>query len=130
MKRLCASYAVYFNKKYKRVGHLFQSNYKASHIMSDSYLQHITWYIHLNPNNPDSWQHSSLSAYVSVCRFDWIKPAKVLQLFAGGAGEYVAYMQDYADHKHALEGLKYELANTLEWRCGITDILQGWTLQR
>ncbi len=42
MKRLCASYAVYFNKKYKRVGHLFQSNYKASHIMSDSYLQHIT----------------------------------------------------------------------------------------
>lgn len=114
MKRLCASYTIYFNKKYKRVGHLFQGNYKASHIISDTYLQHISRYIHLNPNNPDSWPYSSLCLYLGSATCEWVNSTRLQGLFKGGAVEYAEYMQDYAAHKLVLEDLKYELANNLE----------------
>lgn len=42
------SYARYFNKKYNRKGRLFESTFQARHLNSDSYLEHIPRYIHLN----------------------------------------------------------------------------------
>ena len=43
-------YSMYFNKKNKRVGPLFQGRYKAVMIENDSYLLHLSRYIHLNPS--------------------------------------------------------------------------------
>jgi REP element-mobilizing transposase RayT len=42
-------YTVYFNKKYRKVGHLFQGRYKALLCDKDSYLLSLIKYIHLNP---------------------------------------------------------------------------------
>jgi REP element-mobilizing transposase RayT len=47
--RLTVSYSMYFNKRYSRVGHLFQGNFKAKLIKGDEYLLHLSRYIHLNP---------------------------------------------------------------------------------
>lgn len=47
--RLTVSYSMYFNKRYNRVGHLFQGSFKAKIIREDEYLLHLSRYIHLNP---------------------------------------------------------------------------------
>ena len=49
MHRLTVSYSMYFNKRYARVGHLFQGRFQAKYIMKDEYLLYLSRYIHLNP---------------------------------------------------------------------------------
>ena len=49
MRRLTTAYTMYFNKKYKRVGPLFQGTFKAEHVDEDRYLKYLFSYIHLNP---------------------------------------------------------------------------------
>lgn len=49
MKRIGVSYTYYFNKKYNRVGHLFQDRFKSEPIESDAYLLQCIKYIHNNP---------------------------------------------------------------------------------
>lgn len=46
MKSIMTSYGMYFNLRYKRTGHVFESRYKSIRIDQESYLQHITRYIH------------------------------------------------------------------------------------
>lgn len=43
------SYAVYFNTKRQRRGHLFQGRFKSLLVDADEYLKHLSRYIHLNP---------------------------------------------------------------------------------
>lgn len=50
LRRILTTYSMYFNKRYKRVGHLFQGPYKAVLVQNDSYLLHLSRYIHLNPS--------------------------------------------------------------------------------
>ena len=49
MRRLMTGYAVRFNRKYQRAGHLFQNRYKAILCDRNSYLLELIAYIHLNP---------------------------------------------------------------------------------
>jgi len=72
MRSVMTSYSRYFNLKYKRTGALFESRYKASRIDSDSYLQHITRYIHLNPKNWKHYRHSSLKYYKDGKGPNWL----------------------------------------------------------
>lgn len=83
MLKLMTGYSMYFNKKYKRTGKLYEGVFKSSHINTENYLKYIYSYIHLNPaklidrnwkenknrNNDKllkyifSYQHSSLKEY-------------------------------------------------------------------
>jgi putative transposase len=47
--KICTSYAKYFNKKYDRVGHLFQDKFRQALVDNDSYLLWLSAYIHQNP---------------------------------------------------------------------------------
>ncbi len=49
MRHFNISYTSYFNRRHRRVGHLYQGRYKAFLIDADSYLQEVTRYLHLNP---------------------------------------------------------------------------------
>jgi hypothetical protein len=49
MRRLPTGYAVSFNRRHKRVGHLFQNRYKSIVCQEDVYLRELVRYIHLNP---------------------------------------------------------------------------------
>lgn len=49
MKRITVSYVNYFNKKYKRVGHLFQGRYKSETVEDERYFITLARYIHQNP---------------------------------------------------------------------------------
>ena len=49
MRKLGTGYTNYFNKKYKRVGPLFQGKCKATLVHRESHLIYLPHYIHLNP---------------------------------------------------------------------------------
>ena len=55
---------MYYNRKYKSKGHVFQSSYRASHIDREAYLAHITRYIHLNPRSYRRYRWSSYGQYI------------------------------------------------------------------
>jgi REP element-mobilizing transposase RayT len=48
MRKLLTGYAVNFNKRHKRHGHLFQNRYKSIVCQEDAYLKELVRYIHLN----------------------------------------------------------------------------------
>jgi putative transposase len=77
-------YAMYFNRKYKRKGVLFQDVYKAVLVNSEEQLLHLSRYIHKNPikvSNPSL--PSSLPEYLGKRNTHWIKPNHVLDYFSG-----------------------------------------------
>lgn len=49
MRRLLTGYAIYFNRKYRRTGHLFQNRYKSIICEEEPYCLELIRYIHLNP---------------------------------------------------------------------------------
>lgn len=64
-------YAIYFNKRYKRVGHLFQGRYKSIVVEEGRYLLEVSRYIHLNPvragivARPEDYKWSSFREYIN-----------------------------------------------------------------
>ena len=72
MHRLLTGYAQYYNRRYRRVGHLLQGRYKAILCQSDRYLSELVRYIHLNPvrarivNKPEDYEYSSHRAYLGL----------------------------------------------------------------
>jgi len=68
LKRIGTSYAYYFNKKYKRIGHVFQDRYRSESIEDDAYLLGVIRYVHLNPekagiSSAESYPWSSYNEY-------------------------------------------------------------------
>ncbi len=49
MRRLQTGHALWFNKRHKRSGHLFQNRFKSILCQEDSYFLELVRYIHLNP---------------------------------------------------------------------------------
>ena len=84
MRKVNTAYSMYFNKKYERVGPLFQGTFGAEHITRDEHLKYLLAYIHLNPVKliEPKWKEEgiknlerakrylggySFSSYVSYC---------------------------------------------------------------
>lgn len=71
MQMLSFTYTQYFNRKYGKVGHLFQGRYKSYLCDKDEYLLALLRYIHLNPVRamlaaaPDEYRWSGHSDYIS-----------------------------------------------------------------
>ena len=69
--KVCTSFSMYMNKKYKRVGHIFQDRFKSVLMESDRQLMWNVSYIHMNPvksglvTNPYDYKWSSYNDYVS-----------------------------------------------------------------
>jgi hypothetical protein len=82
------SYSKAINKRYDRVGSLFQGRYKVSEITSDSYYTTIITYIHQNPviaslvKNMEDYKYSSYCAYLSG-KETMLKKQEVLEWFGG-----------------------------------------------
>lgn len=49
MRRLLTGYAVAFNRRHRRVGHLFQNRYKSVLVEEETYFLELVRYVHLNP---------------------------------------------------------------------------------
>jgi putative transposase len=110
MRGIMTSYSRYFNSKYGRSGSLFESRYKASRISNDTYLMHISRYIHLNPRNWKTYPYSSIAYYAEKTAADWLNSARILELFPSSTA-YLEFVDDYNDIRDVYEEIKHELAN-------------------
>jgi putative transposase len=68
MRQLNGVYTQTFNKRHRRVGHLFQGRYKAILVQKESHLLEVCRYVVLNPvrshliETPEQWRWSSYGA--------------------------------------------------------------------
>lgn len=109
MKSILVAYTIYFNKKYKRRGALFESTYKAVLIREDTQLMHITRYIHLNHNEYAVWPYSSYRDYLSTSPRLFIQPTSILELFTSKK-QYREFVADYEDLQRERDFIKRELS--------------------
>lgn len=86
MRRLLTGYAVVFNRRHRRSGHLFQNRYKSIVVEEESYLLELVRYIHLNPIRSgvvrdlahlDRWPYSGHSALLGRVLLDWQETGEV-----------------------------------------------------
>jgi putative transposase len=87
IRRVCTSYVLYFNEKYKRVGTLFVGKYKAVLVKTDTQLLHLSRYIHLNPQianicHYDKYPYSSINNYLGLKKTTWVKTKYILDQFS------------------------------------------------
>ncbi|HSX29588.1 MAG TPA: transposase [Candidatus Saccharimonadales bacterium] len=111
MRGVMTSYSRYFNRVYGRSGPLFESRYKASRVSNETYLQHISRYIHLNPKDWRLYPYSSMQYYLTGNQPDWLQTSPMLELF-DSREQYAEFVADYEAAQRELDSLKHELADT------------------
>ena len=91
MRRLLTGYAVVFNRRHSRSGHLFQNRYKSIVCQEDSYLLELVRYIHLNPlraglvdslEGLGSYVWSGHAVLMGNASLDGQQSDEILQMFA------------------------------------------------
>jgi REP element-mobilizing transposase RayT len=97
-------YTMYFNWRYRTIGHLFQGRYKAFICDKDEYLLSLVKYIHLNPvrakisKAPGEYPWSSHRSYVGQGEDGLVDVDQVLKIFSGNRRKarnlYRVYMSD------------------------------------
>ena len=110
MRQFNISYTGYYNRRHRRIGHLYQGRFKAIVVDKDSYLLQLSRYVHLNPiriklkmQPPErertgeilQYRWSSLPGYIDGKRQDsWITYEAVLGYVGGSRQKYAEFVQD------------------------------------
>jgi len=89
MQGLQQSYTQYFNRSYRKVGHLFQGRYQAIICERDKYLLALVRYIHLNPvraklaTRPERYSYSGHNSYLTNGTAKIVDINPILRLLGG-----------------------------------------------
>ena len=92
MRRLLTGYAVNYNLRHRRYGHLFQNRYKSIVCEGDSYFTELVRYIHLNPLRVklvrdlkalEKYPYCGHGAILASVSYDWQDRDSVLAQFGG-----------------------------------------------
>jgi len=110
MSKILSSYAGWFNRKYERTGHLFESRYKSEPVEDEAYYFALIRYIHLNPvkagivKKPDEYPYSSYAEYI----FEPIlTDTNMLFEITGNDKEYS--LQEFVDLHNVEETLDFDI---------------------
>ncbi|MBO1511914.1 REP-associated tyrosine transposase [Metabacillus bambusae] len=88
MKLIQMRYAMYFNKRYSLVGHVFQERFGSKLILNASYFMTVNRYIHLNPvkanivKKPEDYKWSSYTTYITPNKNPLVTTSKTLSYFS------------------------------------------------
>ncbi|MDP2644335.1 MAG: transposase [Desulfobacterales bacterium] len=91
MRRLLTGYAVYYNKRHHRYGHLFQNRYKSILCQENPYFLELVRYIHLNPLRAslvaglaslDNYTYSGHAVILGRQNVSWQNTEYVLGMFS------------------------------------------------
>ncbi|MTI80138.1 MAG: transposase [Firmicutes bacterium] len=107
MKRITVSYVYYFNKKYKRVGHLFQDRFKSENVEDDGYVLALVRYIHQNPvragmvKSVSEYKWSSYNCYLNENNYfaKAIETETILGLFSGDNRIAKKHFKEYMEEE-------------------------------
>ena len=100
MKKINVSYAIYFNKKYDRIGHVFQDRYKSINVEDEGYLIRLVRYIHNNPveagivKKPWHYNWSSMKSYINK-DFTLINGDEILSLFSEKLNDAIKQLKNF-----------------------------------
>lgn len=114
LSKLSNSYSKYFNTKHKRVGPLFQGEFKAVLVESDEQLLHLSRYVHLNPfvsGLVTNLRDYPWSSYLEYLHADPKRPGgvgSVLEFFKS-PDEYERFVLDHQDYAQSLELIKHQI---------------------
>ncbi len=107
MRRLLTGFAVKFNRRHKRHGHLFQNRYKSILCQEELYLLELVRYIHINPIRAKQVANLDLLKKYPYCGHsrlmgklndDWQSTATVLERFGQHlSGARIGYENFVAD---------------------------------
>ena len=110
MRRILTGHAVYFNRRHRRHGQLFQNRYKSILCQEDSYLLELVRYIHLNPlrarlvpelKDLNRYPFSGHSVLMGNRKREWQDTDYILGFFAAKVSlarrRYGAYVQRGVD---------------------------------
>ena len=113
MRRLLTGYAVTYNIRHKRNGHVFQNRYKSIICDEDVYFQELVRYIHLNPlrakmvenmSELDRYPWCGHSVIMGKRKAEWQDADYVLSWFgkdiSTGRKVYRRYLRDGIDEGH------------------------------
>jgi len=113
MRRLLTGYALNFNRRHKRHGHLFQNRYKSIVCQKDAYLKELVRYIHLNPMRAgivfhleelNKYPYCGHSTLMGKKERPWQEVNYVLGYFGrtirAGRRAYLSYMEAGLDQGH------------------------------
>ena len=93
MRQLNGVYAQWFNRRHRRVGHLFQGRYKAVVVQTDAHLRRTVRYVIRNPiraglsGRPEQWRWTSHHATVGRSAAGVVAVDELLACFADGREE-------------------------------------------
>lgn len=113
MKRLLGLYTIRFNRKHKRVGHLFQGRYKAHLVDKDSYFLQVSRYIHLNPvkaklaKRPEDHDFSSMRHYMGQKSPDFLHKDFTLASFESSTDYRRFVLEGLSDQEDILKNVLY-----------------------
>jgi len=88
MRSIGTKYSMYFNKKYKRVGPVFQGRYKGVMIVSEIQFIYLSKYIHRNPlplptgTDLVGYKYSSYPVYLGKFNQGWVDKSEILSYFS------------------------------------------------
>lgn len=117
MLKLMTGYSMYFNKKYKRTGKLYEGVFKSTHASKDIYLKYLYSYIHLNPAKiiDKNWKENKshnmekLLDYVFKYQYSSLKEYTEEKFKIINPQQFPAYFKKPIDHKKELfEWLSFE----------------------
>ncbi|MBC7869142.1 transposase [Candidatus Saccharibacteria bacterium] len=113
MRSVMTAYTMYFNKKYQRTGGLYEGPFLASRIENETYLWHVSRYIHLNPLDIGQgfrhYPYSSIAYFAGEKRADWLHINNLVDTDKD-AREYLEFVADYETMHQDLKYLKNILA--------------------
>src|SRR3989344_2283105 len=110
MLKLLTSYTMYFNKKYKRTGKLYEGKFKSNHVSGNNYLKYLYSYIHLNPAKliDKNWKENkakninNLLNYVFEYLYSSLKEYMDSKFKITNPTSFPAYFKKPNDHKREL----------------------------
>ena len=113
MQSLSISYSIYFNKKYERVGHLFENRFKSFAIEDEAYLKNVIRYIHKNPENAGMKQYIWTSYYEYIRNNSKLINSNVLmKLFNNNIKNFEEFHREYIKNQDYDKG--YEMITKLQ----------------
>ena len=114
MMQFSVSYTKAMNRRYDRVGALFQGPFRAKHVNQNDYLVHLSRYIHLNPvtdglvQRPEDWEFSSYRGYIGVRHGTLPTPEIVLSQFPS-RDAYRKFVESYTvDDREIIADLLFQ----------------------
>lgn len=114
MSKILNSYTKYFNTRHKRIGSLFQGQFKAVAIDSDEQLLHVSRYIHLNPfvaeltKNLDNFSYSSYQEFIEPINNGICVKEPILDFFSTPLN-YKKFTNDQEDYALKLKNIEHLL---------------------